>query len=130
MLDAGVIIRGERGTFNLPGWAASRAGDLFEVAAITVAELWHGVARAKGRQRTSRERYLQAVLSAVPVISYTEQTALIHARLWSQMQTAGTPIGAYDLIVAATAVERGCEVATINRRHFQRVPGLTVVVPG
>jgi predicted nucleic acid-binding protein len=27
-------------------------------------------------------------------------------------------IGAYDLIVAATAMERGSEVVTFNRRHF------------
>jgi len=39
-------IGGERGVFDLAAWAASRPNDLFEVAAITVAELWHGVERA------------------------------------------------------------------------------------
>jgi tRNA(fMet)-specific endonuclease VapC len=38
-------------------------------------------------------------------------------------------IGFYDVIVAATALERGCQVATFNKRHFNRVPGLTVIEP-
>ncbi len=38
-------------------------------------------------------------------------------------------IGFYDLIVAATAVERNGQVATFNKRHFARVPGLKVIEP-
>jgi predicted nucleic acid-binding protein len=43
ILDADVVIRGEKGTFDLKSWVASRPNDRFEIAAITVAELWHGV---------------------------------------------------------------------------------------
>jgi hypothetical protein len=68
ILDADVIIRGQKGTFDLKGWTASRAEDSFEVAAITVAERWYGVQRAKGRQRTIRQRYLQTILSVLPVV--------------------------------------------------------------
>jgi predicted nucleic acid-binding protein len=38
-------------------------------------------------------------------------------------------IGYYDRIVAATALERACEIATFNARHFSRVPGLAVIEP-
>ena len=38
-------------------------------------------------------------------------------------------IGGYDLIVAATALERGSAVATFNKRHFEVVPGLKVIEP-
>jgi len=129
ILDADVIIRGEKGKFDLKEWTAARAEDQFEVAAITVAELWHGVERAEGRQRATRERYLQAILAVLPIVPYTEAIAYVHARLSTQLQSAGTKIGFYDLIVAATALERGCEVATFNTRHFGLVPGLNVIVP-
>jgi len=129
ILDADVIIRGEKGTFDLQSWLASRADEDFEVAAITVAELWLGVERGRGRHRTKRKDYLRTVLSVLPIAPYTEQTAYEHARLWAKLQTAGTMIGAYDLIVAATALERGSEVATFNKRHFSRVPGLEVIEP-
>jgi len=38
-------------------------------------------------------------------------------------------IGSYDLIVAATALERGSHVATFNKRHFALVKGLHIILP-
>jgi tRNA(fMet)-specific endonuclease VapC len=129
ILDADVIIRGERGTFDLKNWVASRPNDQYEVAAITVAELWHGVERATGKHRTTRERYLRAILEPLPILPYTEQTAYEHARLWSELEAAGKMIGFYDLIVGATALERGSHVATFNKRHFAQIKGLHVIEP-
>ena len=129
ILDADVIIRGERGTFDLRHWVASRPNHQFEVAAITVAELWHGVERATGKHRATRERYLRAILEPLPILPYTEQTAYEHARLWSELEAAGKMIGFYDLIVGATALERGSHVATFNKRHFAQIKGLHVIEP-
>ena len=127
ILDADVIIRGEKGTFDLQTWLASRPNDTFEVAAITVAELWHGVERATAVHKRRRRQYLEIVLAPLPIVPYTERTAYEHARLWAKLEAAGKMIGAYDLIVAASALERGSEVATFNRRHFDCVPGLKLV---
>src|SRR6516162_9203032 len=129
ILDADVIIRGEKGTFDLQRWFAAQPDEQFEVAAITVAELWHGVERATGAHRAKRRQYLQTVLASLPVLPYTEQTAYEHARLWAELETSGKMIGYYDLIVAATALERGSDVATFNQRHFTQVKGLTVIEP-
>jgi tRNA(fMet)-specific endonuclease VapC len=129
ILDADVIIRGERGVLDLAAWAASRPNDRFEVAAITVAELWHEVERAVEPHKSKRRKYLETIVAALPIIPYTEQTAYEHARLWADLQSAGKMIGAYDLIVAATALERGSQVATFNKRHFSLVKGLQVIEP-
>lgn len=129
ILDADVIISGEKGIFDLREWLASRPNEQFEVAAITVAELWHGVERATGRHKAIREQYLKAVLELVPVVPYTEQTAYEHARVWADLEARGKMIGFYDLIVAATALERGSRVATFNKRHFAAIKGLSVLEP-
>jgi len=129
ILDADVILRGEKGTFNLAGWLASRPDDEFALAAITVAELWHGVERAAGLQRTKRIQFLETILSPLPVLPYTEHTGREHARVWAELAAGGKIIGYYDLVVAATALAHGCEVATFNRRHFRQVRGLKVVLP-
>lgn len=129
ILDADVVIRGEKGTFNLKNWVASRATDQFEIAAITVAELWHGVERATGRHRITRQHYLNAVLQSLPIIPYTEHTAYEHARIWAELEASGKIIGFYDLIVGATALERGNQVATFNTRHFAQIRGLGVIEP-
>jgi tRNA(fMet)-specific endonuclease VapC len=129
ILDADVIIRGERGTFDLKSWVGFRPNDEFEIAAITVAELWHGVERATGPHKATRQNYLQTLLGLLPIIPYTEQTAYEHARIWAELESSGNMIGFYDLIVGATALERGSEVATFNRRHFARIKGLRVIEP-
>jgi tRNA(fMet)-specific endonuclease VapC len=129
ILDADVIIRGERGTFDFKSWVASRPNDQFEIAAVTVAELWHGVERAVGARKLKRQQYLQSLVSTLPIVAYTEQTAYEHARIWAELESAGRMIGFYDLIVAAAALERGSEVATFNKRHFAQVKGLRIVEP-
>ncbi len=83
IIDADVIIRGERGAFDLHAWLVSRPRDTFEIAAVTVAELWHGLERAVGNSKVKRQQYLQSVLALLPVIPYTEQTAYEHARIWA-----------------------------------------------
>lgn len=129
MLDADVVIRGERGTFDLKSWVGSHPNDEFEIAAITVAELWHGVERATAPHKATRQTYLQTVLELLPVIPYTEQTAYEHARIWAELESSGKMIGFYDLIVGATALERGSDVATFNTRHFAEISGLRVIQP-
>lgn len=128
IIDAGVIIKGEKGAFDLKAWIARQSEGL-EVAAITVAELWHGVERATIPYRARRERYIRTILDGVVIIPYTQATALEHARIWAASETSGKTMGPYDLIVAATAVERGSAVATFNKRHFQNVEGLKLLEP-
>ncbi len=130
ILDADVIIAGERDTFDLGRWVSARAEEQFEIAAITVAELWHGVERATGSQKARRERYLREILSALLIVPYTEQTAYAHARIWAELEVSGHMIGAHDLILAATALDRGATVVTFNKRHFVPVRGLAVIEPG
>jgi predicted nucleic acid-binding protein len=129
IIDADVIIRGERGLFDLPAWLEMQADKDPQIAAITVAELWHGVERATGTHKPRREAYLQMIFAALPIVPYTETTALEHARLWAALEASGKMIGFYDLIVAATALESGSAVATFNTRHFSQIRGLRVIEP-
>jgi predicted nucleic acid-binding protein len=71
----------------------SQTGQDLEIAAITVAELWHGGERATAAHRAKRERYLRTVLERLDVIAYTEATAFVHARLWADLESSGNMIG-------------------------------------
>lgn len=129
ILDAGVLIAEERGTFDLPRWLDTHGEDRFALAAITVSELLHGLERASGTHRARREAYIGKVLAGCEVLPFTAETAAVHARIWAQVESAGQMIGFHDLIVAATALEHRSPVATFNLRHFAIVPGLTVIEP-
>jgi len=129
ILDTDVIIKGEKGNFDLIAWLDGQTGQDLEIAAITVAELWHGIERADAQHRAKRERYLRTIVERLDPIPYTEITALIHARLWAELESSGNLIGAHDMILASTALERDSAVATFNKRHFTLVPGLRVIEP-
>jgi len=129
ILDTDVVINAERQSFDLSGWMRSNAGQTFELAAITVAVLWHGLERASGVHKLKRRIYLEAILSALPVVPYTNRTAFGHAHIWAELESSGKMIGLHDLIVAATALEHGHAVATFNQRHFSQIKGLTVIDP-
>jgi tRNA(fMet)-specific endonuclease VapC len=129
LIDADVIIRGERGLFDLPSWLEAHADENPRVAAVTIAELWHGVERATGSHRHRREAYLKIIAESLPILPYTEITAFEHARIWAELEFRGKMIGYYDLIVAATALEHRSAVVTFNKRHFQNVPGMRVIEP-
>lgn len=129
IIDADVMIRGEKGTFDFQRWVSSHPHEQFAITAVTVAELWHGLERATVAHRSRREAYLRAIVSLMPVLPYTEQTAYEHARIWAALDASGRMIGFYDLIVAATAAEQNSPVATFKKQHFSRVPGLKVIEP-
>jgi predicted nucleic acid-binding protein len=129
MIDADVLIADERGKFDLKGWLIARERERFELAAITVAELWHGFERASGARKVKRRKYIENALETFSVIPYTDLTAQIHAHIWASLVSSGEMIGYHDLIVAATAIEKGSAVATFNVRHFSAVKGLKVIEP-
>jgi predicted nucleic acid-binding protein len=105
-------------------------GEPFALASITVSELLVGVYRSNQGQRRERQlAYIETLLGEVPVLAFDLDAARTHARLAAELAAIGQPIGANDLLIAATALSRGYSVLTHNLRHFERVPGLGVQRP-
>jgi len=102
-------------------------GDDVAVAAITVAELKVGVQLAKGKsRRNKRERFVVAVLDAVSIEPYDLDVAEAHAALLAHVRQTGTPRGAHDLIIAATARARERQVVSSDRAGFVELPGVSI----
>ena len=88
----------------------------------------------ESNERQAHTRLLGSVTwtpfwGSLPIIPYTEQTAYEHARIWAESESSRKMIGFYDLIVGATALERGNAVATFNKSHFARIRSLDVIEP-
>ena len=128
VLDSSVLIAVERGRFDLPKLLAAHPADPFLIAAITASELLHGCERATDpviKQR--RMRYVEGVLRDFMALPFALPEAREHARIWAQLEAAGTLIGERDLLIAATALAGGFSVATLNQSEFSRVPGLVLI---
>jgi predicted nucleic acid-binding protein len=129
LIDADVIIQAERKALDMDAWLRAHPNDEIKLAAITVAELWRSVERATGMHRARRQKFLQKALLAFEIVPYTEMAAVQHARLWADLETTGQRVSPHDLMLAATALECGAAVVTLNTKRFAGVPGLTVLKP-
>lgn len=114
ILDTGVLVNAYRGRFALTAIASS---DNVAVPAVVVAEYLHGVLLTPDPDRAQRQRaFLQEALNVAPVLGYTHEIAGEHAALLAHVQCSGTPRGAHDLIIAATARATGRIVLTTDSR--------------
>jgi tRNA(fMet)-specific endonuclease VapC len=105
-------------------------GDDVAVAAVTVAELKVGVQLAKGRGREKREQFVAAILDAVTIEAYDLDVTEAHAALLAHVRRKGTPRGAHDLIIAATARARDRQVVSLDRGVFAELPGVAEATTG
>lgn len=127
LIDSSVLIAWERDQLDIETQLASHADDEVAISAITASELLHGVHRATTpARRNQREVFVEGLLSRLPILSIDLVTARIHARLSAQLAIKGSAVGAHDLLIAATAMARGCAVATRDERSFPKIPGLSL----
>jgi tRNA(fMet)-specific endonuclease VapC len=92
------------------------------------AEIEYGLARlaAGSRRRRLLEGEYRRLRAAVRWSDWTEDAAVEFGRLKPALEEAGKRLDDMDLIVASVAIALGARVATLNARHFARVPGLDV----
>jgi len=128
VIDSSVFIAAERGKLDFERVLRDHGDEPAAIAAITASELLHGIHRAVGTaQRNRREAFVERVLVDFPLIPFDLVIARVHARLSAELAAKGSPIGAHDLLIAATALAIGYDVATRDERSFPKVPGLTVL---
>ena len=69
---------------------------------------------------------IQALLRELPILPFDSASALQAAKIRAQLQRMGRPIGAYDALIAATAIAHNLIVVTHNTREFSRIANLKV----
>ena len=132
ILDSSILIAGER-----------RRGSVREVlerveavcgktsaalSVVTAVELTHGIYRAKAAaDRKRRENFTEELFRVVAVHPLTLEVARLAGRIHGEQMGQGVSIDLPDLIIGATALHLGFDVVTFNVRHFQAIPGLSVV---
>ena len=95
------------------------------IPTIVVYELRYGVARS-GRPEHNRSVLESFLELPVSIIAFDADDAAEAGDIRAVLARNGTPIGPYDVLIAAQARRRGAALVTLNRREFERVPGLIV----
>jgi tRNA(fMet)-specific endonuclease VapC len=102
--------------------ALERRGMRATVSSVTAFELWYGV--SKSGHRVENMARTAVFLGTTELCLFDADDAEVAGQIGADLERAGTPIGPYDLLIAAQAVRRGLTLVTGNRREFSRVAGL------
>jgi tRNA(fMet)-specific endonuclease VapC len=126
LLDTNAVIallRDEPAIFRKRLRRAVSRGAAIAVSSIVLYELWYGVARS-ARRRENAERLRVFLSGGIEVSAFDEEDAKTAGDLRATLEGAGTPIGPYDLLIAAQALRTGATLVTANVAEFTRVPDL------
>lgn len=94
------------------------------ISSITVFELAYGAEKSKWGEKTRQK--LAMFLAPFTILSFDSEDAMVAGRIRGALEQHGTPIGPYDVQIAAQALAKGLTVLTHNMKEFQRVPDLRV----
>lgn len=90
---------------------------------IVAAELRYGCAKKGSHKLRAR---IEGVLETIPVLALDIPADTYYGDLRAELEAAGQPIGANDLLIAAHALALGLTLVTANTGEFNRVRGLKV----
>ncbi|MDP3335098.1 MAG: type II toxin-antitoxin system VapC family toxin [Methylococcaceae bacterium] len=92
------------------------------IPTITLFELYYGIEKNNSQQRNLAA--LENFIAPLTVVDFTLDAAKKAAKIRNNLQKLGTPIGAYDIQIAAIALSLNMTLLTNNLREFERVKGL------
>ncbi len=95
------------------------------ISIISLAELYQGVFYSRTPETDERE--LRRFLDNVRVLSVDDAICRIFAIERGRLKAEGNVIGNFDTLIAATAIHHNLTLLTNNRRHFERIRGLSII---
>jgi len=124
VLDTDVASRLQRGTVPLDDLTALTAGTA-AITFVTVADVFKG--GFKAAWGPSCRGRLESWLAAWPVLPYDATVPRVWGRLIADREAVGSPVAANDAWIAACCIAPDVPLMTLNRKHFEAIPGLTLL---
>lgn len=112
-----------RARFDAARAAATRIG----LSTIVYHELMSGAANSERRKANEDKVTLFIAGGGLSLLDFVEADAREAAVVRAHLRRQGTPIGPYDVLIAAQARRAGTTLIPANTNEFARVPGLQVI---
>jgi tRNA(fMet)-specific endonuclease VapC len=95
------------------------------VSVITLMEIEYGLTR-EPEKRPRVEAFLRPLMTQTRLLPFLEADGQAAANCRAALDRRGQSIGAYDVLIAGTALARGMTVVTGNTKEYRRIDGLAV----
>ena len=103
---------------------SARTAALICMSVIVYHELMYGAANSERKQANQDKIAIFLAAGNLALLAFTGEDAREAAGIRAHLKRQGTPIGPYDLLIAAHALRLGIIVVTATISEFARVPGL------
>jgi tRNA(fMet)-specific endonuclease VapC len=117
------LINGSPASVRLRLERALKDGASVAVSAVVAFELWYGAAKSARRQ-ANRQRLETFFAGPLELVPFDDEDARAAGEVRAALETAGAPIGAYDLLTAGQALRYDATLVTAKTAEFSRVSEL------
>jgi tRNA(fMet)-specific endonuclease VapC len=93
------------------------------LSSLVAFELWYGVAKSQ-RKESNAQRLETFLAGPLEWTLFDEDDARTAGLVRAELEAAGKPIGAYDVLLAGQARRRDATLVTSNTKEFARVQRL------
>lgn len=122
LLDANAVIALLKGNDIFLARLRRHKPQDFGIPSVVAHELFYGAFKSQHvSMNLSRLDHLQ-----FEIVDFNREDARCAGDIRAKLAAAGTPIGAYDVLIAGQALARNFVLITHNGREFGRVPGLRI----
>ncbi len=91
---------------------------------ISLAELHEGIHYSKNPSQS--QQVLETFLQEIPVLGVDEQICKVFGKERGRLRQEGKTISDFDLLIAATCLSYSLTLLSNNRKHYERIEGLTI----
>ncbi|MBR4321677.1 type II toxin-antitoxin system VapC family toxin [Treponema sp.] len=95
-----------------------------KISSVVKGELLLGAFKSQTREQTTKK--VEKFLKPFDVVDFSAKMAYDYAEIRASLEKSGNSIGANDLLIAATALNKKATLVTHNTDEFSRVRGLDI----
>ncbi len=132
LIDTCIWIDVERGIVSPADVASYTGNDSVYISPVTLAELGYGVEMAVSEEIKQKRTSSLERLRKKPLLIIDDSTGLIFARLAAALKKSGrgSSFRIQDIWLASQAIQNNFFFLTKNKKDFEDIPGLKLVVFG
>lgn len=124
VLDTKTLIYFFKGVGNVHRILLNHPPNTIGIPTVVLYELEVGIARSSSADK--RIHQLESLTSIVNILPFDIFEARCAAAIRADLEKKGTPIGPYDIQIAATALSNKSILVTHNTKEFERINGLQI----
>ncbi len=103
-----------------------RKAETLLISPIVIGELLNGFKRGNRENRNREQLQKFLCTERIVCLSITAETSEFYASILTRLQEKGMPIPTNDIWIAASAMENGAALATMDD-HFSKIDGLLIM---